>query len=185
MRNVEIKVQAPDLERVEALLRAIPGVRDAGLLQQRDIFLPSAAGRLKLRFQDARPAQLIRYERADEARLRTSEYQIFDIDNGEAFLAVAERAWGPQPEVRKRRRLFWVDNIRVHLDEVEGLGSFVELEAIVDAAHDVTTCHAGAERLLRLLELDTSPPESRAYVDLLACIRDDAGGKPHVADEDV
>ncbi len=167
MRNVEIKVRAPDLNRVEELLRAVPGARDAGVLEQRDVFLPCHSGRLKLRFQTGQTTQLILYRRADEARLRTSDYQIFNIDNGEAFLAVAERAWGTQPEVRKRRRLYWVDNVRVHLDEVEGLGTFVELEALVDATHDEKSCHASAARLLQRLGLADAMPESRAYADLL------------------
>lgn len=167
MRNIEIKVRAPDLDRVEAVLRDVPGARDAGVLRQRDVFLPCHTGRLKLRFQDGAPTQLILYQRADEARLRASEYRLLDVDNGEAFLAVAERAWGPQPEVRKRRRLFWVDNVRVHLDEVEGLGSFIELEAIVDTTHDEEACHDAAQRLLRQLHLADRRPESHAYVDLL------------------
>jgi adenylate cyclase len=168
MRNVEIKVRAPNLAAVEARLRSTSGARDGGVLHQRDVFLPCSAGRLKLRFEKGRATQLIRYERADEARLRASEYQLFSIDNGEAFLAVAERAWGPQPEVRKTRHLYWVDNIRVHLDSVDGLGCFVELEAVVDDLHDEAACHEAARRLLRDLGLDSLAPESRAYVDLLS-----------------
>ncbi len=166
-RNIEIKVRANDLQRVETLLRNIESVRDGGLLEQRDVFLPCSTGRLKLRFQNDQGTQLILYNRSDEARLRASEYQLFDIENGEAFLAVAESAWGPQPEVRKTRHLYWVDNIRVHLDEVAGLGSFVELEAVVDDEHSEAACHEAAQHLLRALGLDASRPESRAYVDLL------------------
>lgn len=172
MRNVEIKVRADDLERVEALLRA-QGARDAGVLEQRDVFLPCSSGRLKLRFENDRTPQLILYHRADEASLRASDYQLFPIENGEAFLSVAERAWGTQPEVRKQRHLYFVDNIRVHLDVVEGLGPFVELEAVVDAEHDEASSRAAAQALLHDLGLDAVPPESRAYVDLLTSRRED------------
>jgi len=167
MRNIEIKVRVDDLERCAAILREDLGARDAGVLEQRDVFLPSRSGRLKLRFENDQRAQLILYERADAARLRASDYELLPIDDGDAFLAVAARAWGLGGEVRKTRRLFWLDNLRVHLDRVEGLGCFVEIEAVVDAQNDAGRCRDAAHRLLSALGLDASAAESRAYVDLL------------------
>lgn len=167
MRNIEIKVRAPDPGRLTTILRDELRARAAGVLEQRDVFLPSRSGRLKLRFQNDERPQLILYRRADEAGLRVSNYEIVAVEDGEAFLDVARQAWGLGAEVRKTRRLFWLDNIRVHLDQVDGLGCFIEIEAVVDEKHDERTCLEAAQRLLSVLGLDSCAAESRAYVDLL------------------
>ena len=167
MRNIEIKVRITDPDRLAAILRDDLRARDAGVLEQRDVFLPSRSGRLKLRFQNDQRPQLIFYRRADEASLRVSNYEIIPIEDGEAFLDVADQAWGLGAQVHKTRRLFWLDNIRVHLDQVDGLGCFIEIEAMVDETHDEPACLEAAQRLLSALGLDPSEAESRAYVNLL------------------
>jgi predicted adenylyl cyclase CyaB len=69
------------------------------------------------------------------------------------------------------RQLYRLDNVRIHLDAVEDLGDFLELEAIVDATHDEATCRRAAEHLLRRLEIAPAAFESRAYIDLLRTAR--------------
>ena len=166
-RNVEIKLRAEDLQRLARSLQGISGVLDCGILEQRDIFFHSPRGRLKLRLDATAPAQLIHYERADAAELRPSDYRIVEVTDGEHVRAMLAAALGARGEVRKRRHLFLHDNVRIHLDEVDGLGHFVEFEAVVDASHDTAACHLQVQRLLELLDLANAPRESQAYIDLL------------------
>ena len=164
--NIEIKLRVADWQDLLLRLGALDGIRDGGVLEQRDVFFDCPRGRLKLRLGTG-PAQLIHYERADAAALRSSRYTLIETPDGEDLCAVLQLALGTRGEVRKRRHLFLLDNVRIHLDEVHGLGRFVELEAVVDAQHDEAACLAAAQRLLQDLGLDGAPRESHAYIDLL------------------
>ena len=163
-RNIEIKFRT---DRSLAQRLGELGATDAGVLEQRDVFFAVPHGRLKLRLQPGHVAQLIHYERADAASLRPSDYRIVEIAAGEAAWRLLASACGERGQVRKRRHLFLLDNVRIHLDWVEGLGSFVEIEAVVDAAHSEAACRAAAAGLLAALGLDSAPVEPRAYIDLL------------------
>ena len=166
-RNVEIKLRVGGHAAIVARLRALPGARDAGVLRQRDVFFHTPCGRLKLRTTTGRPAQLIHYDRPDNPTLRTSEYTIVETPDGDALGAVLDQVLGRRGEVRRRRHLFQFDNVRIHLDEVGHLGHFVELEAVLDAAHDEQACRQSAHDLVQALGLADAIPEARAYIDML------------------
>jgi adenylate cyclase class IV len=148
-RNVELKVRCRDLEAVRRRAERL-GARDAGILVQRDTFFAGARARLKLRVIEGAPAELppcrvgpatsasdlgagrlIAYERPDVPEARTSRYQIARVEDPEAVAAVLSQALGTCGIVRKRRRLYVHRHTRIHLDEVDGLGTFVELETVV------------------------------------------------------
>jgi predicted adenylyl cyclase CyaB len=108
------------------------GARDGGLLHQRDTFFVAERARLKLReFGDGR-AELISYVRPDVAMARGSEYVLASVDRAAEVRAVLEHALGIVCTVTKARHLFLLRSTRIHLDEVEELGSFVELETVID-----------------------------------------------------
>jgi predicted adenylyl cyclase CyaB len=165
-RNIEIKLRVGEHRSLAARLRAL-GATHGGTCTQRDIFFAASRGRLKLRLQPGRAAQLIHYERTDAARLRPSDYRRVEVEAAGAMRALLAAACGERGEVRKRRRLFRLDNVRIHLDSVDGLGRFLEIEAVVDAAHPEPACRDAAARLLAALGLDGAPIEPRAYIDLL------------------
>jgi predicted adenylyl cyclase CyaB len=171
MRNVEIKVRLRARARVERALARLPA-RDAGRESQFDVFYKCPHGRLKLRESSREGAVLIHYERADAPTLRTSDYALVRVADAEALRRLLDVALGRCGEVRKERHLYLVDNVRVHLDEVEGLGSFLELEAVVDAAHPEPDCRARAAALLDSLGVAPGDELAVAYVDLLAAPRD-------------
>lgn len=166
-RNIEIKLRVDDWEALLPRLRVHPGVHDRGHLDQRDVFFRCARGRLKLRLISGAPAQLIHYARADAAAWRASDYTIVETADGDNLCTLLEEVLGRRGEVRKRRHLYVIDNLRIHLDEVEGLGRFVEIEAVVDTAHDESACRHRAGQLLHALGLAGARTESRAYIDLL------------------
>ena len=168
-RNIEIKARCRDLEAAAARAIAL-GARDAGVLQQRDTFFATTRGRLKLReFGDGR-AELISYERPDVAAARASDYVIAPLEDPAAARAVRaalERALGVVRVVVKTRRLFLHASTRIHLDTVEGLGTFVELETVIGAQSD-DEAHAELRALATALGIRDDDRVAVPYTELSA-----------------
>jgi homotetrameric cytidine deaminase len=156
-RNLEIKARDADPRRsLEAALAL--GAEDQGELTQRDAYFAGANGRLKLRRQAPGDDELIQYRRPDEAGPRVSEFRVVPTAEAEALEQALDAALGTLVVVEKRRRLLLWEGTRIHLDEVEGLGAFVELEAPED----------GADKVDRLSEaLQIAEPVVGSYSDLL------------------
>jgi adenylate cyclase, class 2 len=166
MRNIEIKARLRDRSRVERELAGL-AARDLGVESQVDIFYTSRRGRLKLRASSRDGAALILYERSDTAALRHSDYDVVRVADAAAMRRLLDEACGRTGEVRKQRHLFLIDNVRVHLDAVEELGDFLELEAVVDAAHPESACQAHAAEILARFGITPGDHVAVAYVDLL------------------
>ena len=128
--NVEIKARVRDIATVRAVAERLSD-QPCTVLRQEDTFFHVPQGRLKLRVLAPDSGQLIYYERADTAGPKRSEYFVSPTDNPAALKAVLAPCLGVRGVVRKRRSLYWVGNTRIHLDEVEGLGSFLELEVML------------------------------------------------------
>jgi len=166
-RNVELKTRDADpaatLERALAL-----GASDEGVLMQRDTYFGRARGRLKLREQDGggeAGARLIAYVRADDDGARTSAYRLAEVGETVALREALDAALGALVVVDKRRHLLLYENVRIHLDEVRDLGSFVELEAVAGADSDLRREHELVARLRE--ELALGEPVAVSYSDLL------------------
>src|SRR6266436_3870540 len=127
MRNLEAKFRLRDLALARRRAEAI-GFELRVLLIQRDTFFRVEHGKLKLR-EEPGGAALIHYRRDRLAGLDLSDYQIVQVAHPEAMRA---DALGVLAEVRKERTLMMRGNIRLHLDRVEGLGEFGEIEAVLD-----------------------------------------------------
>ena len=165
MRNIEIKARLLDPAALELRLQKLPA-RFVASFRQRDVFFTTPQGRLKLRFADD-AAELIYYIRSDDAEVRGSDYQRQPVIDGEGLCSMLQEAFGSYGEVRKQRRLYLLDNIRIHLDEVEGLGSYMEVEAVIGAEHDEAACEQATQGLLKELDIAPADFEAGAYVDLL------------------
>ena len=170
MRNVELKARDPDparsLERVLAL-----GADDRGEIRQRDTYFARASGRLKLREQESGGSplwdELIEYSRADSTDARTSTYQRVPVADAAPLRDALDAAYGTLVTVVKRRRLLLWDGVRIHLDEVDGLGSYLEFEALADADSDLSAEHEKVERLRTVLGIEDSDLVASSYSDLL------------------
>ncbi len=163
--NVEIKAQLRDPDdlraRVEQLADQGPTV-----LEQEDVFFRSSAGRLKLRkFPDR--AELIYYERPDSLEPVESEYMKVPVADAGAIEAVLSVAVGVRGTVRKRRELYLVGSTRVHVDEVEGLGSFLELEVVLEGPQTIIDGNEIARDLMEKLGVQQDDLVANAYIDLL------------------
>ncbi len=128
-RNVELKAHDPDPERSLSVCRAL-GAEDHGVLSQRDTHFDVPRGGLKLREESPGSPHLIQFERADRSEERLSSYRIVAVADVSALRAALATALGVRCTVTKRRRLFLWQDVRIHLDEVDGLGCFLELEAV-------------------------------------------------------
>lgn len=153
--NVELKARCTDPGRVRRVLDGA-GADFRGVDEQRDVYFHVAHGRLKLRRGTIERA-LVFYERADEAGIKPSHVTMARLERaGEAALDDLEgtlaAALGVLTVVEKRREIRFVQNVKFHLDEVPGLGAFVEIEAIASKeARDEQSlraqCDAWRERL--------------------------------------
>ena len=176
--NLELKARDPDPAASLAAALAL-GARDEGVLRQCDTYFAAPRCRLKLREQEPGGAQLIAYDRADVGAARESRYRLVEVPDPEALRAALDAALGTTDVVRKRRHLLLSDNVRIHLDDVDGLGAFVELEAVVPDG-GATADEATRVRALRdALGLGDDRLEPRGYAALL---RDGDGGEEPVAD---
>lgn len=125
--NIEIKAKCFHPEKVEAFLLS-KGARFVGLDNQKDTYFNVPNGRLKLR-QGNIEKTLIYYERPDQEGPKQSDFSLSNISDGAATEQVLTKALGVKVVVEKHRKIFFIDNVKFHLDEVPRLGSFVEIEA--------------------------------------------------------
>src|SRR5262245_36938128 len=141
MQNVELKVRCPDLRAVRERARRMGG-REEGAFLQTDTYFAAATGRLKLREVEGEGAYLITYARPDEAGTRVSDYEVVPVSEPDALRRALASSLGVRTVVRKRRELWLFQNTRIHLDAVDELGNFLELETVVQG---MTLADAGAE----------------------------------------
>jgi homotetrameric cytidine deaminase len=166
-RNVELKAVDPDPDAtLERALAA--GAQDHGVLVQRDTYFGTPRGRLKLREEEPGEAHLIAYERADEARARTSAYRIATVPAPGELRDALEAALGVTQVVEKRRRLLLWKSVRIHLDDVAGLGRFVELEGVAEADSDLAREHEQVRMLREILAIGDGTIQTGSYADALS-----------------
>ncbi|HWM08539.1 MAG TPA: cytidine deaminase [Solirubrobacteraceae bacterium] len=152
-RNVELKALDPDPARSLAVCREL-GAEDRGVLRQRDTYFRARAGRLKLREQEPGGATLIQYDRPDAAAARESRYRLTRVDDPDDLRASLDAALGTLVVVDKERRLLLWEGVRIHLDTVAGLGSFVELEGVAPPESDLAPEREKVARLQRELGIE-------------------------------
>lgn len=132
--NVELKARLDRFDDALEVCRAL-GAVDKGTVEQTDTYFSMGNYRLKLRESGDGQHHLIGYSRPDAAEARKSQYRLQRVENPGAMKASLARQWGTKVVVRKVRRWFlWQGRVRIHLDRVEGLGDFLEFEAMVGSA---------------------------------------------------
>ena len=162
--NVELKARDPNPEvTIERCLTL--GAVSAGTLNQHDVYFRTRRGRLKLRSQADDGSELIAYRRPDAAD--ASESTFVRAPASESVVEALDVALGTTVVVSKVRRLLLWEGVRIHLDEVEGLGSFIEFEAVLPDAGDAETARAKLAHLRRELRIEDDALVSVGYADLL------------------
>jgi len=139
-RNIELKATDEHPERSVEVCREL-GAADHGVIWQRDTYFNVAHGGLKMREESPGKPHLIQFERADQPQQRQSSYRITSVENADEMRAALTASLGIRAVVEKHRHLFLWQQVRIHLDEVEGLGHFIELEAVAPAESDLKGEH--------------------------------------------
>jgi homotetrameric cytidine deaminase len=165
MRNVELKSSDPDPARTLELALKL-GASDEGEISQRDTYFGGSRARVKLREQTPGEDELIAYGRPDGDDAKVSDYLRVEVTDAAALKEALDAAYGTKVVVAKKRRLLLWENVRIHLDEVEGLGAYMELEGLVDGDDD-GPARERVERLRRELEIDDANLVAAGYSDLL------------------
>jgi homotetrameric cytidine deaminase len=180
MRNVELKARDPDPARTLERALAI-GADQIGEIRQRDTYFAGARGRLKLREQDTDGPplfdELIEYSRPDSTDARTSTYRRVPVADAAPLREALDAAYGAVATVTKRRLLLLWEGVRIHLDEVEGLGSFLEIEAVADPESDLAAEHEKVERLRAELGIKDAHLIATSYADMVPELRGDSGAE--------
>jgi predicted adenylyl cyclase CyaB len=165
-RNVEVKARLADLDAARATAVRL-GARFAWTDEQVDRYYELDGGRrLKLRTCGRGGAELIRYDRPERAGVRPSEYEVLPVRDSDRDACLVPKT-PLLVIVRKRRELWLLENVRIHLDVVDGLGTFLELEAVVGDGHDEADCDAQVRRLLATLGIVEADCVRASYGDLL------------------
>jgi predicted adenylyl cyclase CyaB len=164
--NIEIKARVHDLDAIRARAARLSEGPEQ-VIPQTDTFFHTSNGRLKLRELTSGVAQLIYYDRSDQSGPRRSDYSIFETPDPRALKLVLSAALGVRGVVSKVRRLYMIGQTRVHLDEVEGLGTFMELEVVLRPGQTDDEGRQIAEGLLLALGVDRGDLLESAYIDQL------------------
>jgi homotetrameric cytidine deaminase len=172
MPNVNVELKARDGNPEQTVARCLAlGAEDKGVLHQRDTYFRARQSRLKLREQGGDGPELIAWGRPDQAEPTESTYVLAPVTAAEPMLEALEYALGPPVVVvAKRRRLFIWEGVRIHVDEVDELGTFIEFEAVLGSGAsnaELAAAHEKVKRLRAELGIQDSDLVSVGYADLL------------------
>lgn len=164
--NVEIKAAVHNMQHLMQRAGELSG-SEGTIIRQQDTFFTVEKGRLKLRnFMDGK-GQLIFYERPDTDGPKLSNYSISPTADPEGLTKVLTDAMGMVGQVTKERHLFMVGQTRVHVDTVEGLGHFMELEVVMKEGQSTEEGVSIAHKLMEQLGVKEEDLIEGAYMDLL------------------
>ena len=164
--NIEIKARVRNFVDIKSRAEKLSDV-PVEVIPQEDTFFNVPQGRLKLRLLAPDCAQLIYYTRPDQEGPKRSDYHIAHTSDPDNLKRVLELAYGIRGVVKKTRYLYLVGQTRVHLDDVQGLGQFMELEVVMREGQGDAEGQAIAEDLMTSLGVERSDLIDAAYMDLL------------------
>ncbi len=169
MQNVECKHELRDAALCRLALSSLKATKVATLVQT-DTYFKLADGRLKKRESIAdgvaQPVEFIFYHRDNQAKARVSRFTIYSVAEAAQYFGSTEPpVW---VTVKKTRELYMVEGVRVHLDDVQGLGQFVEFEALVSPSNNLIKSYDAVHQLQEALAPALGGPLSQSYSDMLA-----------------
>jgi adenylate cyclase, class 2 len=161
---IEFKARCQHHERIREILKS-NGARSIGTDHQVDTYFHVPSGRLKLREGNIENA-LIFYSRPNESGPKQSDVTMSVVSSNSDLRAVLTESLGVLATVDKQREIYFVDNVKVHLDQVEGLGRFIEVEAIGTPEQSLVL-REQCQRFLAELEIRSNDLVEGSYSDLL------------------
>ena len=165
-RNIELKARYADFDSARAALQNLGAIFTRTMVQV-DTYFRVSHGRLKLREIDGHSAELIGYDRPDSIEYRSSCYAVVPVPDPTALKSVLVAANGLRGEVRKARDLWMYHNVRIHLDQIAGLGNFIEFEAVMSEGEAEETSLRRLAELHKALGILEADHQAVSYSDLL------------------
>lgn len=166
MQNIELKIQVDNFRDIINNLRKHQAIEN-DILSQIDTYYHCEGKRLKFREENNELFLLILYARPDQKEAKVSEFDRIEFDKlrTRALQAMLKKAYGEKVIVEKKRKLWIYKNTRIHLDRVEKLGTFLELETLVKK--DIASARKEYNEIVNFLELDQYKKLDRSYSDML------------------
>ncbi|KAK3104189.1 hypothetical protein FSP39_025140 [Pinctada imbricata] len=164
--NVEIKARVQDIDNLKRLAKSL-SESEGVILKQEDVFFNVPHGRLKLRKIQGSFSELIFYDRPDQEGPKFSDYSKTNVDDPTSLQDTLSKALGVKGIVTKTRTLYMVGQTRVHVDQVNGLGNFMELEVMMKEGQSVGEGEGIAKDLMVKLGVKNNDLISCAYMDLI------------------
>lgn len=160
--NLELKIKLDSYDSIKKKLSKIKA-EFVKTLKQKDVYYKINSGLLKLRIENGSQS-IIKYLRDEKGKDRFSNFEVLHFSSGDAEKFFKDM-YKVETVVEKKRQLFIFDNTRVHLDEVKGLGKFLELETLVlGGKRDALRRY---NEIVRLLSLDRYESIRKSYRDLM------------------
>lgn len=164
--NIEIKAYCTNPEMVTEIL-ARHDADFKGMDHQVDTYFKVASGRLKLREGNIENS-LIHYDRENSSGPKTSNVLLYKPNPDNNLKEILAKSLGMMTVVNKKRKIYFIDNVKFHIDEVDGLGSFVEIEAIdKEGSIGKETLKQQCESWMKLLNIQDNDLIELSYSDLL------------------
>ena len=164
MRNIELKARLADRSAAESVCQTLKASHQ-GAIHQVDTYFRVPEGRLKLREATPGVTELVFYHRPDIAGPKGCDYQLETVNP--SIKAMLRPALGVLTVVDKVRNLYLWKNVRIHLDAVEGLGAYIEFEAVLDGEHDEDDGFAKLRFLIEAFQIDDDAHEEYSYLELM------------------
>jgi len=166
MKNIELKFRCKDFIHALKAVKILSAI-NKGVLKQTDIYFNIKPGRLKLRTINNAEHQLIYYKRANIKGSRVSNYFIEENYHLNRVENILESIYGIKAVVTKKRRLFIYKNCRIHLDEVKGLGKFIEFEVVCSNIIEEQNASRLMDFMKREFKVITNNIIKNSYSDLV------------------
>ncbi|KPJ02296.1 hypothetical protein RR46_08093 [Papilio xuthus] len=171
MRNIEIKAKVHNVEEICKKAEELSG-GPCVIIKQDDVFYKVNDGRLKLRRFPDSSAVLVRYSRDDEGGPKLCNYDLLEFSADENKKAeeldnILQKCLGIRGRVIKERKLYLVGQTRIHIDNVQDLGNFMELEVVLEPEQTIEEGEAIAKELQNKLGVKNEDLLKGAYMDLL------------------
>ncbi|MCB0839414.1 MAG: class IV adenylate cyclase [Bacteroidetes bacterium] len=164
--NIEIKAQTDRIDEIRQILRDHNAL-EKGTDHQIDTYFYALNGRLKLREGNIENS-LIHYQRPDQAGPKTSEVTLYRSQDTETLKTLLSNAFGVWKKVMKAREIFFIENVKFHLDTVKELGTFVEIEAIdKDGTIGKEKLMEQCQRYMELFQIRDEDLLEKSYSDMI------------------
>lgn len=166
--NIEIKARCINPEEIETILLN-NNARFEGIDYQVDTYFNSDSGRVKLREGNIENS-LIYYQRKEKKGQKKSEVSLYKTTgDSKALKKILASTLGRKIVVEKTRKIFFIGNVKFHIDQVKDLGSFVEIEAIdLNGKVGEEELRKQCDSFIRLLGLEKVEFLDQSYSDMVA-----------------